>query len=76
MVVFGADIDPELLTGLALHELTHALGRVPDAQPDIFDLFRFVAPGTRLFDGDSTAPAAYFSLDGGNTRIGRLRSNI
>jgi 20S proteasome alpha/beta subunit len=67
---FAIDIDPSLLVGVALHELTHALGRVPyGSQPDIFDLFRFTSPGTRLFAGSNTAPAAYFSLDGGYTKL-------
>src|SRR6266478_5132325 len=67
---FATDIDPSLLVGVALHELTHALGRVPYGwQPDVFDLFRFTSPGTRLFSGSDTAPAAYFSVDGGNTKL-------
>jgi hypothetical protein len=67
---FATDINPNLLVGVALHELTHAMGRVPyGSQPDIFDFFRFTAAGTRLFQGGATAPAAYFSLDGGNTKI-------
>src|SRR4029077_12641818 len=67
---FATDIDPSLLVGVALHELTHALGRIPyGSQPDIFDLFRFTSAGTRLFAGGNTAQAAYFSLDGGNTKI-------
>ena len=68
---FSTDIDPNLLVGVALHELTHAMGRIPyGPQPDIFDFFRFTSPGTRLFQGGATAPAAYFSLDGGNTKLG------
>ncbi|WP_051383257.1 NF038122 family metalloprotease [Bradyrhizobium sp. WSM3983] len=67
---FATDINPNLLVGVALHELTHALGRVPyGSTPDIFDLYRFTSPGVRLFQGSSTAPAAYFSLDGGNTKL-------
>ena len=68
---FATDINPNSLTGVALHELTHALGRVPyGPQPDIFDLFRFTSDGVRLFDGNtSSAPAAYFSVDGGNYDI-------
>src|SRR5438477_9072 len=46
------------------------MGRVPyGPQPDIFDLFRFTGAGTRLFQGGATAPAAYFSVDGGNTKL-------
>src|SRR4051812_24176128 len=67
---FATDINPNLLVGVALHELTHAMGRIPyGPQPDIFDFFRFTSLGTRLFQGGATAPAAYFSLDGGNTKL-------
>src|SRR3954454_1295227 len=67
---FATDINPNLLVGVALHELTHAMGRVPyGSAPDIFDLFRFTSAGTRLFSGANTAPAVYFSLDGGNTKL-------
>ena len=67
---FATDINPNLLVGVALHELTHAMGRVPyGSAPDIFDLFRFASAGTRLFSGANTAPAAYFSVDAGNTKL-------
>ncbi len=67
---FSTDINPNLLVGVALHELTHAMGRVPyGAQPDIFDFYRFTSPGVNLLSGSSTAPAAYFSLNGGTTKL-------
>ncbi|MGY3449813.1 NF038122 family metalloprotease [Bradyrhizobium sp. USDA 4353] len=67
---FATDISPNLLVGVALHELTHALGRVPyGSTPDIFDFYRMTGIGNRLFLGGSTAPAAYFSLDGGITKL-------
>src|ERR1700759_208742 len=67
---FATDISPSLLVGVALHELTHAMGRVPyGSQPDIFDFYRFTSPGTNLLSGSSTAPAAYFSLNGGVTKL-------
>jgi hypothetical protein len=67
---FASDIDPSLLVGVALHELTHAVGRIPyGPQPDVFDLFRFTSVGTRLFSGGDTAPAAYFSVNGGTTKL-------
>jgi hypothetical protein len=67
---FATDIDPSLLVGVALHELTHALGRVPyGSQPDIFDFYRFTSPGVRLFSDSIPSSAAYFSVDGGNTKL-------
>ncbi|WP_316228864.1 NF038122 family metalloprotease [Bradyrhizobium sp. SZCCHNR1070] len=67
---FATDIDPSLLVGVALHELTHAMGRVPyGSQPDIFDFYRFSSVGNRLFTGGATASPAYFSLDGGYTKL-------
>src|SRR5439155_27057889 len=54
---FATDINPNLLVGVALHELTHALGRIPfGSQPHIFDFYRFTGVGTRLFSGSQTAP--------------------
>ena len=74
---FATDINSNLLVGVALHELTHAMGRVPyGPQPDIFDLFRFTSAGTRLFSGSNTAPAAYFSVDGGNTKLADFGKNF
>ncbi|MGJ4892242.1 NF038122 family metalloprotease [Bradyrhizobium sp. HKCCYLS3077] len=68
---FATDINPNLLVGVALHELTHAFGRVPyGPQPDVFDLFRFSSPGVRLMTGGATASTAYFSVDGGYTKLG------
>jgi serralysin len=74
---FATDINASLLVGVALHELTHAMGRVPEgppysSSPDIFDLFRFTSPGVQLIAGGNTAPAAYFSLNGGNTKLADL----
>ena len=67
---YATDISTNQLVGVALHEITHAMGRVPySPQPGIFDLFRFTAPGVRLFDGGATGPASYFSVDGGVTKL-------
>jgi serralysin len=83
---FATDINPNLLVGVALHELTHALGRVPygppdtslapDASsPDIFDFYRFTSAGNYLFADGKTAPPAYFSLDGGHTKVADFGQN-
>ena len=46
------------------------MGRVPyGPQPDIFDFDRFTSAGTYLFSDSIPAPAAYFSVDGGYTKI-------
>ncbi|KRQ10152.1 NF038122 family metalloprotease [Bradyrhizobium manausense] len=67
---FSTDIDPNLVVGVALHELTHAMGRVPyGSAPDVFDFFRFTSPNVHLFQGGATAPPAYFSLDNGASKI-------
>ena len=67
---FATDISPSFLVGVALHELTHAMGRVPyGLQPDIFDFYRFTSVGTRLFSDNIPASAAYFSINGGTTKL-------
>jgi serralysin len=66
-VSMGSQIPSSLLVGVALHELTHAMGREAGVGP--FDLSRYVSAGTHLFSGSVTAPAAYFSIDGGNTKL-------
>jgi hypothetical protein len=56
-----------------LHEMGHAMGRVPENIGGAFsalDLVRFVSQGNRLFDGSNPNHTfAYFSLDGGATQI-------
>ncbi|GAC1337650.1 MAG: hypothetical protein NVSMB26_24860 [Beijerinckiaceae bacterium] len=67
---FATDISLSELEGVALHELTHAMGRVTyGPQPDIMDLFRFSGPGTWLFTDTLPASASYFSLDGGTADL-------
>ena len=74
--IFATDINPSLLPGVALHELTHALGRVPyGPTPDIFDLFRYSSTGTLLFSSAIPSASAYFSLDGGKTKIADYGKN-
>ncbi len=60
--------------GVALHELTHALGRTSDvgmgttATP--LDMVRFMAAGQ--WQTGATGSPAYFSLDGGATALGNF----
>ena len=69
----GSGIPTADLVGAALHELTHAMGREPGA--GTFDLSRYTSPGTHLFSSNSTAPAAYFSIDGGVTKLADYGQN-
>src|SRR5436190_20480954 len=60
-----------------LHEMGHPMGRVPEnwifggqTYFSALDLVRFVSQGNRLFDGSNpNHTPAYFSLDGGATKI-------
>ncbi len=62
----GTNIPSSDWIGAALHEISHAMGRINGGPtPDVFDLFRFTSPGTRSFDGADTSPPAYFAIDGG-----------
>lgn len=73
---FTTDLSMQALVGVALHELTHAMGRIPyGPAPDIFDLFRFSAPGVRMFADGSNASPAYFSIDGGATKLADYGQN-
>jgi Ca2+-binding RTX toxin-like protein len=69
---FSTDIDPNYLVGVALHELTHAMGRIPYSSSgagDEFELFRFTSAGTMLFYGSIPAPSSYFSVNGGVNKL-------
>ena len=73
---FATDINSNLLVGVALHELTHAMGRVPyGSAPDIFDLFRYTSAGNYLFSGNIPVPSAYFSVNGGTTNLAYYGQN-
>ena len=74
LVGFAIDINPNLIVGVALHEINHAMGRVPyGPTPGIFDLFRFKALGVCLFEADGPASrSSYLSADKGVTSGGKL----
>jgi protocatechuate 3,4-dioxygenase beta subunit len=72
-VGIGSGIPTADLVGVALHELTHAMGREPGS--GTFDLGRYTSPGTHLFSSGSTAPASYFSIDGGVTKLADYGQN-
>lgn len=67
---FSSTFTGNVLVAGALHELTHALGRIAG---QALDLFRYNAPGVHEFNIGSvpTTPAApaYFSIDGGFTNL-------
>jgi hypothetical protein len=60
---FGTGWTSGAIIGAALHELTHAMGRVSGWN---MDMFRFSAPGAYQF---TLGQAAYFSINGGNTHL-------
>ena len=75
-VGFATDIATDNLAAVALHEIAHAMGRVPNGpQPDVFDLFRYADAGGLLFSDATPAASAYFSLDGGNTDLADYGTN-
>jgi hypothetical protein len=66
-VGFATSLPSDDWVGAALHELTHAMGRVSGYAPyGIEDLFRYADPGVPVYAGGTTA---YFSIDGGATRV-------
>ena len=45
---FATDIPDSEMVGVALHGLTHAMGRINYApEPDIMEFYRFTSPGNR-----------------------------
>jgi VCBS repeat-containing protein len=67
-VGMGTNFTGDVLFAGALHEISHAMGRVAG---DSLDLFRFNEDGTknRVYGGAIPATAAYFSIDGGTTKL-------
>jgi hypothetical protein len=64
--VVGAGVPSENWVGVALHEMTHTMGREPGEAP--FNFSRFTAAGT-WFVGGGTGVSTYFSIDGGVTKL-------
>jgi len=67
---FGTATDSSFWLGAALHEITHAMGRISGyataTYSDLLDIFRFSGTGTYQWTGGQPA---YFSIDGGVTDI-------
>jgi FG-GAP-like repeat len=68
----GTGITGNTIVSVALHELTHAMGRIDGA---VMDLFRYTGLGTHLFGNPLPAPASYFSIDGGVTALADFGQN-
>ncbi len=55
---------------MALHELTHAMGRVPyRPQPDIFDFYRFTSRRQHSSQWQRYGARRIFSLNNGASKI-------
>jgi hypothetical protein len=67
-VGMGTGFTGNALIAAALHEITHAMGRIAG---DSLDLFRFNEDrsGSRVFGSADPATPAYFSIDGGATDL-------
>lgn len=72
---FGTGIAPGtgVLVSLGLHEISHAMGRVPDVLP--FEAVRYLSAGVYNNDDSPPARASYFSLDGGVKKIADFGTN-
>jgi hypothetical protein len=66
-VGFATDTRPGQVVGIALHEISHVLGRVPGQS--VLSLFRYTSAGNHDFSSDVPGEPSYFSLDGGLTKI-------
>src|SRR5262249_32007491 len=67
-VGMGTAFTGDTLIAAALHEITHAMGRLDGRS---LDLFRFNEDrsGNRVFESTIPATPAYFSIDGGATDL-------
>jgi hypothetical protein len=69
----GFGINYSDYVGVALHEITHALGRLGNYSnygDTILNLYRFSSPGVLNF----STTASYFSIDGGETNLANFDS--
>jgi VCBS repeat-containing protein len=68
LVGMGTGFTGDVLFAGAIHEITHAMGRIAGTS---LDLFRFNEDNSlnRVFGGAIPATAAYFSIDGGATKL-------
>jgi hypothetical protein len=69
----GFGINYSDYVGVALHEITHALGRLgnySNTGDTILNLYRFSSPGVLNF----STTASYFSIDGGQTNLANFDS--
>jgi hypothetical protein len=78
-VAIGKSIQGDNIISVALHELTHAMGRFVSStsfQRTSYDIFRYSGRGHNQFNTGNVgarppvqAPPSYFSLDGGKTHL-------
>ncbi|MGE5272035.1 MAG: NF038122 family metalloprotease [Thiohalocapsa sp.] len=72
-VAFGTATTSQFWVGIALHELTHAIGRLSlhyESDPVILDMYRYDRPGHfQWTEGASSASPSYLSIDGGRTDL-------
>jgi hypothetical protein len=64
---FATDIPLSSLVGVALHEITHAMGRMDG--PWVTSLFRYTSAGVHDFAQTIPTGPSYLSLDNGVTKI-------
>jgi 20S proteasome alpha/beta subunit len=66
----GTNVPTNDLIAVALHEITHAMGRLTGTN-SVLDLFRFDEnnSSSREFSSATPAPPAYFSLNGGSQKL-------
>jgi hypothetical protein len=70
---FATDIPQAQLVGVALHELTHAMGRIDGTW--VLSLFRYASAGIHDFAGSIPTGPSYLSLDNGSTKLADFGRN-